>query len=76
MTEKPKKGRGLEGWRVSKTSEKRRGRGFKDSRGRVVCLVFFSKNKSEGAKDFTTRETRETKETMSYILTTVGRIKL
>jgi hypothetical protein len=39
-------------------------------------LVFFSKNKSEGAKDFTTRETRETKETMSYIVTTVGRIKI
>ena len=43
---------------------KERGRGFEESRVQVVLLEYFSKNKSEGAKDFTTRETRETKETL------------
>ena len=44
-----------------KESERRRVQGVEDSRIQVVCLAFFSKHKSEGAKDFTTRETRETK---------------
>jgi len=72
------KGRGLEGWRFRGLAKHPH---FQTSNllkkgGRVVCLVFFSKNKSEGAKDFTTRETRETKQTMPYIVTTVGRIKI
>ena len=49
------KDRGLEGWK------RRRVQGVEDSRIQVVCLAFFSKHKSEGAKDFTTRGTRETK---------------
>ena len=69
------KGRGLEGWRFRGLAKHPH---FQTSNllkkgGRVVCLVFFSKNKSEGAKDFTTRET---KQTMPYIVTTVGRIKI
>jgi hypothetical protein len=31
--------------------KKERVQGFEDSRGQVVCLVFFSKHKSEGFKD-------------------------
>ena len=54
------KGRGLEGWRFRGLAKHPH---FQTSNllkkgGRVVCLVFFSKHISKGAKDFTTRETQ------------------